>query len=159
MYFSKTLRRDFWTSRSPDVIVCQPGKRTTAGVWSVLSSRNNRVKSVLADFCSNWVSISFLMSDNGAQPTSEKYENASKLLGITLITTSYSNPKGNADTEGFIRTFKEELVYPNEFDSFDEAKNEVDKFIKFYNEDYPHSTLGYLSPINFEKLNNIKNVA
>ena len=100
-----------------------------------------------------------LMSDNGAQPTSEKYENASKLLGITHITTSYSNPKGNADTERFMRTFKEEIIYPNEFDSFDEAKNEVDKFIKFYNEDYPHSTLGYLSPIDFEKLNNIKNVA
>ena len=70
-----------------------------------------------------------LMSDNGSQPTSEKYENAACLLGIQHITTSYSNPKGNADTERIMRTFKEEVVYPNEFESFEEAKNEVDHFI------------------------------
>lgn len=100
-----------------------------------------------------------LMSDNGAQPTSEKYEKASKLFGIKHITTSYSNPKGNADTERFMRTLKEEIIYPNEFNSFEEAKDEVDNFIVFYNHDYPHSSLGYLSPIEFEKLNNYKNVA
>jgi putative transposase len=100
-----------------------------------------------------------LMSDNGSQPTSERYENAAALLGIRHITTSYSNPKGNADTERFMRTFKEEIIYPSEYESFEEAKNAVDNFITFYNHDYPHSALGYLSPIDFEKLNNYKNVA
>lgn len=100
-----------------------------------------------------------LMSDNGSQPTSEKYQNAVKLLGIKHITTSYSNPKGNADTERFIRTFKEEIIYPNEFDSLEEAKIAVDNFITFYNHHYPHSALGYLSPIDFEKLNNYQDVA
>lgn len=100
-----------------------------------------------------------LMSDNGSQPTSEKYENAAVLLGIKHITTSYSNPKGNADTERFMRTFKEEVIYPNEFDLFEEARKEVDNFIKFYNEEYPHSALGYLSPIDFIKQLTLKNVA
>ena len=100
-----------------------------------------------------------LMSDNGSQPTSEKYENVTSLLGIKHITTSYSNPKGNANTERFMRTFKEEIIYPNEFDSWEEAEMEVDNFIIFYNQDYPHSALGYLSPIGFEKLNKYKNVA
>lgn len=100
-----------------------------------------------------------LMSDNGSQPTSEKFENAATLLGIKHITTSYSNPKGNADTERFMRTFKEEKVYPYEYESFEEAKTEVDNFMIFYNHEYPHSALGYLSPIEFEKLNNLKNVA
>lgn len=100
-----------------------------------------------------------LMSDNGSQPTSEKFENAATLLGIKHITTSYSNPKGNADTERFMRTFKEEKVYPYEYESFEEAKTEVDNFMIFYNHEYPHSALGYLSPIEFEKLNNFKIVA
>ena len=99
-----------------------------------------------------------LMSDNGSQPTSEKYENAAALLGIKHITTSYSNPKGNADTERFMRTFKEEIIYPNEFDSLEEAKKAVEDFITFYNQDYPHSALGYLSPIDFEKQLTYKNV-
>lgn len=99
-----------------------------------------------------------LMSDNGSQPTSEKYENAASLLGIKHITTSYSNPKGNADTERFMRTFKEEIIYPNEYDSLEEAKKTVEDFICFYNQDYPHSALGYLSPIDFEKQLTYKNV-
>ena len=100
-----------------------------------------------------------LISDNGSQPTSIKYDNYLDTLGIDHITTSYSNPKGNADTERFMRTFKEETIYPNEFDSFEEAQKEVDDFIKFYNEDYPHSTLGYLSPKLFRELEIIKEAA
>jgi transposase InsO family protein len=99
-----------------------------------------------------------LMSDNGSQPTSGKYEKAAALLGIKHITISYSNPKGNADTERFMRTFKEETIYPNEFESFEEAKTQVDNFIAFYNQDYPHSALGYLSPIYYEKQLTYKNV-
>ena len=98
-----------------------------------------------------------LMSDNGSQPISEKYENAASLPGIKHITTSYSNPKGNADTERFMRTFKEEIIYPNEFDSLEEARKAVGDFITFYNQDYPHSALGYLSPIDFEKQSTYKN--
>lgn len=100
-----------------------------------------------------------LMSDNGSQPTSIKYQTAIDLLKINHVTTSYSNPKGNADTERFMRTFKEEVVYPNEFDTFEEAKEAVNNFIRFYNQDYPHSALGYLSPIEFEQQLTYKNAA
>jgi putative transposase len=100
-----------------------------------------------------------LMSDNGSQPTSIKYQSTVDMLKINHVTTSYSNPKGNADTERFMRTLKEEVVYPNEFDSFEEAKRSVDDFVKFYNEDYPHSSLNYFSPIDFINNLNYKNVA
>jgi putative transposase len=86
-----------------------------------------------------------LISDNGSQPTSIKCNT----LGINHITTSYSNPKGNADTERFFRTFKEEIIWTRDYDKFDEAKKAVEDFIKFYNNDYPHSTLGYISPNDF----------
>jgi len=68
-----------------------------------------------------------------------------------------SHPKGNADTERFMRTFKEEIIYPNEYNSLEEAKKTVEDFITFYNWDYPHSALGYLSPIDFEKQLTYKN--
>jgi transposase InsO family protein len=91
-----------------------------------------------------------LMSDNGSQPTSIKYLNAVNILGINHITTSYNNPKGNADTERFLRTFKEEVVWINDFDSISEATKAVEDFIFFYNNEYPHSTLNYKSPVEFE---------
>ncbi len=100
-----------------------------------------------------------LISDNGSQPTSIKYENLCNTLGINHITTSYSNPKGNADTERFFRTFKEEIIWTRDYDKYDEAKKSVEDFIEFYNNDYPHSTLGYISPVDFEKQNIYSKVA
>jgi putative transposase len=93
-----------------------------------------------------------VMSDNGSQPTSNRYEKELETLGIDHVTTSYSNPKGNADTERVFRTFKEDLIWPNEFDSFDEAHAAVQEWIRFYNTEYPHSSLSELSPIEFEHL-------
>jgi putative transposase len=92
-----------------------------------------------------------LMSDNGSQPTSGKYEQVLETLGIEHATTSYNNPKGNADTERFMRTFKEEVIWPNEFGSLEEASLAIDSFFGFYNQDYPHSALKGMSPVDFER--------
>ena len=92
-----------------------------------------------------------LMTDNGSQPTSKKYESVIEDLGINHVTTSYSNPKGNADTERWCRTFKEEVIWPQEFYSWEESASEVHQFVKFYNEEYPHSTLNHMSPNEFDK--------
>jgi len=101
-----------------------------------------------------------LMSDNGSQPTSRRYEQELETLGIEHATTSYNNPKGNADTERFMRTFKEEVVWPNEFESLEEAAATVEAFFAFYNQEYPHSSLKGMSPMDFEQsLNQTQPVA
>jgi transposase InsO family protein len=92
-----------------------------------------------------------LISDNGSQPTSRKYMAACKQLGIQQIFTTYDNPKGNADTERVIRTIKEEAIWPYEFEAFEEARERIYWAIKFYNEEYCHSALNYLSPMEFLK--------
>lgn len=55
-----------------------------------------------------------LMSDNGCQPTSVAFMKACSILGISQVFTSYNNPKGNADTERFFRTLKEECLWVKE---------------------------------------------
>jgi len=52
-----------------------------------------------------------LMSDNGCQPTSISFMKSCRDMGIKQAFTSYNNPKGNADTERFFRTMKEELLW------------------------------------------------
>ncbi|OGU70988.1 MAG: hypothetical protein A3H45_12615 [Ignavibacteria bacterium RIFCSPLOWO2_02_FULL_55_14] len=93
-----------------------------------------------------------LMSDNGSQPTSGKYEKELETLGMNHVTTSYNNPKGNAETERVIRTIKEDAIWPYEFDTITEAIEVVTQQITFYNTEYPHSALGELSPVEFEQL-------
>jgi putative transposase len=72
-------------------------------------------------------------------------------LGIEQIFTSYDNPKGNADTERVMRTIKEEVIWLNEFESLQEAKEVIGDWSKnTYNRLYLHSALGYRSAEEFK---------
>ncbi len=93
-----------------------------------------------------------LVSDNGCQPTSARYMEACQLLGITQIFTSFNNPKGNAETERMMRTMKEELIWSNDFQSFEQLKCAINRWVEEYNRNYCHSAIGYKPPCVFEKL-------
>ena len=98
-----------------------------------------------------------LISDNGTQPTSVKFIENMALLDIEQIFTSYNNPKGNAETERMMRTIKEEVLWLQEFNSFDQARQKVDHWITHdYNQLYPHSVLNYKSPNEFIAHSHIK---
>jgi putative transposase len=56
-----------------------------------------------------------LVSDNGCQPSSRSFLKVSTTLDIEQIFTSYNNPRGNAETERFMRTLKEDLLWLEEF--------------------------------------------
>ncbi len=58
----------------------------------------------------------------------------------------------NAQTESFFSKFKAELVENGIFESVEEAKSEVFSYIEgYYNRIRLHSSLGYKSPLEFEK--------
>jgi transposase InsO family protein len=74
------------------------------------------------------------------------------VLTIKQIFASYDNPKGNADTERVIRTMKKDLVWPNDFATPFELQAALDKWVINYNIDYPHSSLSYKTPCEFEEM-------
>ncbi|MGC8769607.1 MAG: integrase core domain-containing protein [Calditerrivibrio sp.] len=50
-----------------------------------------------------------------------------------------------------MRTIKEEVIWLNEFGSFEEARERIGRWIEVdYNKLYVHSGLGYISPEEFE---------
>lgn len=92
-----------------------------------------------------------LISDNGSQPTSRRFMEECSILGIKQIFTTWSNPKGNSDTERVMRTIKEDLVWPREWNSPLKFKDALDKWTRDYNEDFPHQTLKNRTPRQFYK--------
>ena len=92
-----------------------------------------------------------LMSDNGSQPTSQKFMREVSQLGIKPAFTSYNNPKGNADTERLIRTLKEELLWLREWATVKEVAEAIGEYVEYFNENYLHSALGYKTPNSFEQ--------
>ena len=93
-----------------------------------------------------------LVSDNGSQVTSQTFIKESSLLGINQIFASYNNPKGNADTERVMRTIKEDIVWPREWYSVNIFSKALDHWIIQYNTDFPHSSISYFTPQEFEDI-------
>jgi transposase InsO family protein len=93
----------------------------------------------------------FLISDNGSQPASLAFMKACSVMEIKQIFASYSNPRGNADTERVIKTIKHDFIWVREFKSPSEFIEQFGLWVERYNTDRPHSTLGYRTPCDFEK--------
>ncbi|WP_437269529.1 IS3 family transposase [Stutzerimonas balearica] len=55
--------------------------------------------------------------------------------------------------ESLFRWLKAERVYPTRYASYHEAKTELFDYIRLYNHRRRHPTLGYLSPMEFERRN------
>ena len=54
--------------------------------------------------------------------------------------------------EPFFATLKTELIYRERFTTREEAKVKIFEYIEvFYNRERRHSTLGYQSPVDFER--------
>lgn len=90
-----------------------------------------------------------LVTDNGCQPTSERFMKTCSELKIRQIFTSWNNPKGNADTERVMRTIKEDLVWPNDWENPFDFEGAFSAWINTYNTDFPHQSLSHLTPAQF----------
>jgi len=91
----------------------------------------------------------FLISDNGCQPTSQRFMMNCSLLGVKQIFTTWSNPKGNSDTERVMRTIKEDIVWPYEWDNPFDFQVRLAHWIHEYNTDFPHQSLNNMTPTQF----------
>ncbi|WP_196797929.1 IS3 family transposase [Pseudomonas aeruginosa] len=92
-----------------------------------------------------------LHSDHGSQYCAYDYQ---ALLRRHRIVPSHSRPGNcwdNATMESFFHSLKAERVYLTRYASSHEAKTDLFDYIRFYNHRRRHSTLGYLSPMEFER--------
>lgn len=57
----------------------------------------------------------------------------------------------NAPIENFFGLMKQEMYYGQVYNSFDELKNAIDKYIRYYNEKRGKASLGYCSPVEYRE--------
>ena len=91
-------------------------------------------------------------SDRGAQYCATDYIKKLNEHGIEISMSRKGDPYDNACIESFHATIKKEWIYRRRFETKKEAMKSVEEYIlNFYNEQRRHSTLGYLSPNQFER--------
>ena len=91
-------------------------------------------------------------SDQGSQYTSEQFQRLMADNGVTCSMSRSGNCWDNAAMESFFSSLKTERIGKKLYRSRAQAKADVFDYIEcFYNPTRRHSTLGYLSPIDFER--------
>ena len=91
-------------------------------------------------------------SDQGSQYTSEQFQKLLAEHGVTCSMSRSGDCWDNAAMKSFFSTLKVERTHRKNYHSRDEAKADVFDYIeRFYNLRRRHSTLGYLSPADYEK--------
>ena len=91
-------------------------------------------------------------SDQGCTYASEDYQAILDARGIVCSMSRRGNCYDNAVMESFFSTVKSELA--DRFDTYGDAKMELFDYIEvFYNQRRRHSTLGQISPAEYERRN------
>jgi putative transposase len=92
-----------------------------------------------------------IRSDNGPQFISNVFEEACQELKIEHERIPPKTPNMNAHIESFHRLLEDDRLSIAEFETYAEAYETVDLYMKWYNNERIHSSIHYLSPVEFNQ--------
>jgi putative transposase len=91
-------------------------------------------------------------SDRGSQYASEHYQRLLAKHGIECSMSGVGQCWDNAPMESFFASLKKELVHHEDYQSRAEARASIFEYIEtFYNPKRRHSSLGFVSPAEYEQ--------
>ncbi len=90
-------------------------------------------------------------SDRGSQYASHEFRAVLKEHGIRASMSRKGNCWDNAPTETLFGSLKVERLHGQRFVTIRQAKDETVAWLLWYNRERMHSTLNYVSPIEFEE--------
>ena len=93
-----------------------------------------------------------IVLDNGPELTSKAMFLWVQRTGVKLNFIQPGKPVQNAFCESFNGTFRDNCLNQHWFMSIKEARTVINEWRKHYNEERPHSSLGYQPPATFAKL-------
>ncbi len=90
-------------------------------------------------------------SDRGWAYQMKSYRNVLEKNHIFQSMSRKGNCYDNAPMENFFGIMKQEMYYGQEYNSFDELKTAIEKYIRYYNEKRSKASLDYCSPIEYRE--------
>ena len=90
-------------------------------------------------------------SDQGWGYQIKQYTKILKEYGISQSMSRKGNCLDNAPMENFFGILKQEMYYGQTYKSYEQLKQAIDTYIKYYNEERIKEKLGYLSPVEYRR--------
>jgi transposase InsO family protein len=90
-------------------------------------------------------------SDRGSQYASHEFSRVLQQYGITASMSRKGDCWDNPPSEALFASLKVERIHGQRFETIRQAKDETLAWLLWYNQTRMHSTLGYVSPIQFEQ--------
>lgn len=88
-----------------------------------------------------------LRLDHGSQYLSDHFQKQIKAWGIVPSFAFIEQPQTNGVAERFFRTLKEQVVYGRVFETVEDLRRAVGRFVELYNSQWLLEKNGYLSPL------------
>ena len=89
-------------------------------------------------------------SDRGSPYASHRYREAISTLGMAQSMSRKGDCWDNAVAESFFSTLEWEHLGRHPVKSVRETRAEIEGYLDFYNHERRHSTIGLVSPVEFE---------
>lgn len=102
--------------------------------------------------------IQLFHTDRGSEFKNELIDEVIRIFGIKRSLSMKGCPYDNAVSEATYKLIKTEFVKRRSFESLNQLKNQLDEYVKWFNEKRIHSTLGYLSPVQYKSMSLSKTV-
>lgn len=90
-----------------------------------------------------------LRSDNGLIFQRRRFRQAYRDYRLQQEFITPYMPEQNGLIERFVRILKDKCVWQHTFQTFEEARRIIRDWVHWYNEERPHSALGYQSPVQY----------
>jgi transposase InsO family protein len=100
----------------------------------------------LAWFAARGVTVRRVMSDNGSGYVSRAFRAACEAAAVRHLRTRAYTPRTNGKAERFIQTLQREWAYARPYHSSAERRAAVRPWVRYYNQQRPHASLGYAAP-------------
>ena len=123
-------------------------------IYPARSIPSQQVLDMLEDLIEVWGAPAFIRSDNGSEFIARRIQDWCATAGIQTLYIQPGSPWQNGFIESFHSRFRDECLTPEIFFSIAEARVVVEDYRRVYNQQRPHSSLGYKTPDEFARARN-----
>ena len=115
------------------------------------SITSDQVLDILEYLAEAWGAPTFIRSDNGSEFIAQIIQDWCHTAGVQTLYIEPGSPWQNGIIESFHSRFRDECLNQEIFFSIAETRVVVEDYRRLYNEERPHSSLGYKTPDEFAR--------